>query len=314
MTNLVEKLISFFKPSNACRVEREACSLKRVDCSMKREKGIALLMMLIMISSLAIVVMICAFVLSHEVNKDERYDITRQRMLKVKRALIGRLADVSDGEDITSCGGFISDYGEPDSTDPFGTGNFLKVLLDRNSVTWLGLPYDYVNEFWAGYRGERYLNPPSGETDFKDGWGNSMQVSFDVDKIKIRSLGKDGMPDGAIPPTNYDKDIEETFYWHRETKVKVKNIPNTTGGNVTLKVDFIYPNKGKVKNKDDSDSIPPGGKLESVFDFGNLKFPVGLRKIVIYDVYDNSIVKITRTLCISPGTSEYGPVEIDYSG
>ena len=269
---------------------------------MKRERGIALLMMLIMISSLAIVVMICAFVLSHEVNKDERYDITRQRMLKVKRALIGRLADVSDGEDITSCGGFISDYGEPDSTDPFGTGNFLKVLLDRNSVTWLGLPYDYVNEFWAGYRGERYLNPPSGETDFKDGWGYSLKVSFlPDDQIEIKSLGSDGVDNGSSQFSDYRRDIPERFYWRRDMEVK---ITNTSGNNI--KVRLVYPDKGVVKATPDV-SVNVGDTIPVTFS----GIPVGLRKI---EIEDGGMIKRTKMLCLPPGSGPYTMEPIDYSG
>jgi len=258
--------------------------------------------------------MICAFVLGHEVNKDQRHEITRQRMLEVKRALIGRLADVNGGGDIICCGGLISDYGEPDVTD-----DFIDKLLSRPSG-WQDWYYDDPSyndyQFWGGYRGERYLVPPPGETDFRDGWGYSIEVEFPAaspDSINIIGRGSDGQPDGGSE-TGYEHDIIETFYWRREVEVKVKNIPNATGGNITLKVDFVYSDKGNVESKDDIDTIPSGGKAESIFDFGNLKFPVGLRKIVVYDVYDNSIVKKIKMLCLPPGASRYGPVEIDYTG
>ena len=157
---------------------------------MKREKGIILLMMLAMISSLAIVIMICAFVLSHEVNKDERHDITRQRMLEVKRALIGRLADVSGGEDIISCDGFISDFGEPIDTPV----NFIDRLLNEQDPAvgpdiWVDWHYDSqpLPEFWAGYRVAApndgcYLKVPPAQpnptNEFLDGWGFPIEVVF----------------------------------------------------------------------------------------------------------------------------------------
>ena len=299
--------------------------LKPEACGMRREKGIALLMMLIMISSLVGVVMICAFVLSHEVNKDERYKITRQRMLDIKRALIGRLADISGGEDIASCGGFINDYGEPDSTDPFGTGNFLGVLLNKQSVpAWPNWSYSGApDEFWAGYRDERYLTPPAGEWDdnppyphsFYDGWGYSLEVEFPAafpDRINIISRGSDGV-NGAVNPGSYDEDIIDSFCWRRpQVDLTVRN--NVAVG-ANLNVELIYPRQGSVQPELQNHNFTFAGETHtfSFVDGGN-GIPVGLRKVVIRDAGAGNVVKIIKIFCLTSGSGTYIMKQIEYSG
>ncbi|MCK5161076.1 MAG: hypothetical protein KAQ99_05825, partial [Candidatus Aureabacteria bacterium] len=265
--------------------------------------GYALLIMTAIISFLAITVMICAFVLSHEANKDERYDITRQRMLDVKRALIGRLTDISGGEDITSCGGFINDYGEPDNIDPFGTGNFSGVLLDRNSVAWIGLPYVYNSEFWAGYRGDCYLDECGGTSVFRDGWGNNIIVRFIADRIEIESWGSDGINDGAPPPADYDRDIVDTFCWRRpQVDITIKN--NVVAG-ANLNVELLYSWRGNVQTELQNHNFTFVGETH-LFNFvdivhGGSGIPVGLRKVVIRDAAAGNIVKVIKMFCLPSG-------------
>ena len=305
---------------------------------MRNNKGIALLMMLIMISSLVGVIMICAFVLSHEVNKDERYDITRQRMLEVKRALIGRLTDVGGGEDIASCGGFINDYGEPDDMDPFTlpNRNFIGVLLNRQSVTTLVPPWPGAvagwlysgapSEFWAGYRDERYLIPPAGEWDnnppyphnFYDGWGYPIEVEFPVaspNSINIISRGSDGT-NGAVNPGSYDEDIIDTFYWRR-SQVDV-TVRNGVVGGANLNVELIYPWRGSVQSELQNHNFTFVGETH-IFIFSDVAhggngIPVGLRKVVVCDAGAGNVVKIIKMFCLTFGSGTYTMEQIDYSG
>ena len=279
---------------------------------MKNKKGIALLMMLIMISSLVGVVMICAFVLSHEVNKDERYDITRQRMLEVKRSLIGRLADIGGGEDIASCGGFISDYGEPDVPATFNIGNLL------SNLGFIGWSYNSTYEFWAGYRGERYIKPNANDESvvpptpiFIDGWGNLMQVCFNGDLIEIESWGSDGIDDGAIPPTDYGRDIVDVFYWRRSLSVNAlitTDEPLFQGRNVDIRAQLIYPEHGNIQppaDAVDTIAIDMAGDGVGAFTFAGV-FPVGLRKVnflIDEDIppYMTGDILAVEALCISNG-------------
>lgn len=288
----------------------------------KNNKGFALLIMTAMISLLAITVMICAFVLKHEVDNDQRHVVTLQRMAEAKRALIGRLADVSGGVNVISCGGFISDFGEPGGG--VDKGKITEILLGSVAPVdvppapppnWPNWYYDDVNyQFWAGYRGARYLEIPPGQpnptTEFLDGWGYSLQISFDGDKIKIESLGKDGLP-GAADPGSYDEDIKGLFdfKWSRQVEVKIKN---TTTNLVNLKVQFIYPYRGKVTKADAIEgiqAIPVKGTRTYTF---VAAFPVGSRKVVALDNMNN--IKLTRAFCLPSGNGTYTLEEIEYSG
>ncbi len=278
---------------------------------MRNKKGIALLMVLAMISSLVGVVMLCAFVLSHEVNKDERYEITRQRMLEVKRALIGRLADVPGGKDITSCSGFINDFGEPNNLIFYDTNNFISVLLDEPDPgpvpPWPDWLYDPVHRFWSGYRvwvanDGFYLKAPSGQPnptiEFLDGWGYPIVVRFiddaDDNKIEIKSRGNDNLWDAnpGADTTYYGKDIVDTFYWRRQ--ITVTN--NTGFPNVRL----IYPFQGTISTEEQV--VAPGPVTFAAV------VPVGLRKLEVRDALN--VLQQTKVFCLPVGENAY-PVIID---
>ncbi|MEW6103809.1 MAG: hypothetical protein AB1630_08380 [bacterium] len=280
---------------------------------MRNNKGIALLMALAMISSLVGVIMICAFVLGHEANKDQRYEITRQRMLKVKRALIGRMADVAGGEDITSCGGFISDYGEPGDINSFINNNFVPVLLDEPDG-YLDWNYDSTHKFWHGYRTSAandgyYLKAPPAQpnptTHFLDGWGYGIEVNFVDDdningiedgenKMTIKSKGDDNLWDTepGADTTYYGKDIVDAFYWRRQ--ITVTN--NTGFPNVRL----IYSFQGTISTEDRS--VNPGPVTFAT------EVPVGLRKLEVRDALN--VLQQTKVFCLPPGENAY-PVTID---
>lgn len=280
------------------------CALVTCGLRLATKKGIALLMMLIMISSLMGVIMLCSFVLSHEANKDERHQITRQRMLEVKRALIGRLADVSGGEDITSCGGFINDYGRP--YDNLGEFDITE-LLSKQSPPWNSSPaedwvYDGTYLFWAGYRGERYLKVPPAQPkpneQFLDGWGFAIKVEFIQDEnsnhtvLRVKSIGNDNVWDESSGDQKYyGKDIKDSFYWKRKVEVTAEIItrdPVFFNKAVKVKAQLVYPEKGNVSLPKESTSTvnisdPDGDGIyqgTGDFNFGVLEFPVGARKIV----------------------------------
>ena len=175
-------------------------------------RGMALIMALLMVVTVISAVMIVSFI-GGGLDNDIRYEVTRGRMLEVKRALLGRLADVGGGKDITSCGGFMSDYGQPDDLANFN----IAVLLGSQGSKW---SYDITQNFWAGYRGERYLNPPHGQPDpktkFLDGWGFEIYLMLSGDSIEIKSKGSDGKDGGS---GDYKEDIVESFYWQRGVTV-----------------------------------------------------------------------------------------------
>ncbi len=296
--------------------------------NLSSNKGIALLTITVMLSGLIGLVAVCAFVMGNEADDDARYDETRERMLEVKRALIGRLADVGGGEDITSCGGFISDYGEPNNMDPFtlSNRNFIGVLLNRRSMpAWTNWSYSGVpNEFWTGYRGESYIIPPAGEWDddppyphdFYDGWGYPIEVVFIQDTntppeytvINIRSTGSNGMSGGS---GNYAEDVEDVFYWRRGLSVNARittTEPLFSGRNVSIRVQLIYSRHGIVNLPlpEDANAVAIDGSGNGTGNFvfvGN--FPVGLRKIVFLldeniPPYSIGDVLTVEVFCIPP--------------
>lgn len=248
------------------------------------DRGMALVMALLMVVTLVGAVMIVSFVGGRGLDDDIRCEVTRGRMLEVKRALLGRLADVGGGKDITSCGGFMSDYGMPDDPANFN----IAILLSSQGSNW---SYDDTQKFWAGYRGERYLNPPQGqpdpETKFLDGWGFEIDLMLSGDSIEIKSKGSDGKDGGS---GDYKEDIVESFYWQRGVTVN-----NRTGSDGEFRL--IYPSKGLVMSAGQILSDGSSGAFSSI--------PVGLMKIEVLDTSAASELQSIRMLCLPPGKTNY---------
>ena len=158
-------------------------------------RGVVLIAVLFMLITIIGTILICAFPLVKEADDEIRHRITMQRIKEIKRAMLGRIAEKEGGENInvfgSACGGFLSDFGMASDgrsgfPDPFGTRNFLDVLLrgkeitDPQGIGWEKWHYDPDKKYWAGYRGERYLVPNSydsyGNPQFVDGWGNPFKV------------------------------------------------------------------------------------------------------------------------------------------
>ncbi|MCL0096384.1 hypothetical protein M1N66_02095 [Thermodesulfovibrionales bacterium] len=284
----------------------------------RSNKGMALLTVLIMISSLVGVIMLCAFVLSHEVDKDERHQITRERMLEVKRALIGRLADTGGGKGITAGGGFISDFGEPDDINSFINNNFIPVLLDEPDA-YPDWSYDSGRQFWAGYRvwaanDGSYLIAPPGQPNptaqFWDGWGFPLEVAFLGDEIEIRSRGSDG-PGGVESALDYRQDIVKTFHWRRGVTVGIHNnshVASPPGYKITGRL--VYPRKGEVRIATYAAiiNIATGATVSTTF----ANIPVGLRKMQILEGDLTGTVRQTTVFSLPPGSGIFNLGEIVY--
>ncbi len=255
-------------------------------------RGYILLAASLLLTAFMSVVLVCSFVAGYGSDNDFRYVKTRLCIKKVRQAVCR----------------FISDYGEPDNMTPFapGTDSFTGVLLNRQSVpAWQGWSYSGPpEEFWAGYRGNRYLVPFAGEWDdsppfphdFSDGWGNPVEVIFIQDTmseytlIEIKSLGSDGLSGGT---GNYREDVKDIFYWKRSVELTLSFDASSLGLpddlNVDVEARLVYPFHGAVTSKSQTKTlIITAGTAIGKYDFpvdppGNMdpqKFPVGLRKIV----------------------------------
>ncbi len=275
--------------------------------NLSRNDGIALLTIVIMLSGLIGLVAVCAFIMGNEADDDARYDETRERMLEVKRALIGRLVDIGGGEDITSCGGFISDYGEPDDPTAFRIDD----LLNNSGFT----PWDYdsTHLFWVGYRDDRYLEANAkkdNQDTFIDGWGYPIEVfisdSGNGDTIVIKSLGSDLSDDGSNTYTDYRRDVIDAFYWRRSVSVRVCNGKASS----CMSIRLVYPYRDEIQDISFYDS-PVAQNTTGTFDVTK-KIPIGLRKILVWDDDISSDTKII-TYCIPQG-KDTDIVEIRYEG
>ena len=270
-------MTGILKPVNSCR-------------------GYILLAVSLLLTAFMSVILVCSFVAGHgSADNDFRYVKTRLCIKKVRQALI------CDG------GGFISDYGEPDNMTPFAPEeSFTGVLLNRQSVpAWQEWSYSGPpEEFWAGYRGGRYLAPFAGEWDdnppfphnFSDGWGNPVKVIFIQDTmpehtvIEIKSFGSDGHSGGT---ESYKEDVKDVFYWKRSVELTLSldagSLDLPDGQDVDVEVRLVYPFHGAVTSKSQTKTLTiAGGTGSSKYDFpvdppdntDPQKFPTGLRKIM----------------------------------
>lgn len=274
-------------------------------------KGITLLVIMLMLSSLVCLVTICAYIMAQEADDDTRYQITLERIQQIKRALFGRLAEQPDGEDITSCGGFISDYG-PEFVG-WGAVDYLITKKDE----WEDWHYDSDTQFWAGWRGP-YLTFLPGEENLSDGWGNEFK-NGDVGlgcTAKIKWYGSDGI-NNLPEESDYKRDFEfEYDYGYRVRRVTV-SITNTSAADADLKVEIIYPQMGNVvKVERGPVNIPADGEPHNVVFNNPSGLTLGLRKMVIRDAITNEI-KMIKMLCIPPSPNPpwiFYSVDITYEG
>ena len=273
-------MISILKPVNSC-------------------SGYILLAVSLLLTAFMSIVLVCSFVAGHGSDNDFRYAKTGICIKKVRQALSGKKSD--------ACRGFISDYGEPDVLTPFAPeDNFAGVLLNRQSVpTWQGWSHSGPpGEFWAGYRGDRYLAFFAGEWNdtppfphnFSDGWGNPVKVIFIQDTtpeytvMEIKSFGSNGVSGGT---GNYQEDVKDVFYWKRSVKLNLSldagSLGLPEGQNVDVEARLVYPFHGAVTSKNQTETLTiTGGSGSSKYDFpinppANMnpqKFPAGLRKIM----------------------------------
>jgi len=300
---------------------------------MKDDKGIVLIVAISMLSLVFSLVLISNYVMKREADNEARYHLTLQRLQEVKRALFGKLADIYIGDEITSCGGFFSDFGTPYrigegtvDNDPLKTGNFLDVLVRGKDVTdpegpnWQRWHFDEDKGFSAGYRGEGYLVPPPGYDTFVDAWGSPIKVTVlgCGAQITIESLGSDGKPGGE----GYEKDISLRIYPWLTTRFYV-TVTNKTDEDVNLDVELIYPRYGEVQIRNSESGAQlinrDGGEatFEFLFECKMEAVAPGLRKIVVRDA-DTNEVKLIKNICVpfpsGDCESTSYAVSIDYEG
>jgi hypothetical protein len=160
--------------------------------SINGENGYALIAVVFLVAAMIATAMICVYPLAYERKSEARNVITTERDLKVKRALLGRLADHAAGE-YGNCGGIFSDMGPSQAT--MAGARHLRMAFTKRGVLvgasgsggdWYEASYAepfLYNEslgYWAGYRGKRYYNAVpadrSVDPEYRDGNGNTYSI------------------------------------------------------------------------------------------------------------------------------------------
>jgi hypothetical protein len=158
------------------------------------DRGYALISVVFMVAAMIATAMICAYPLAYECKKQAREVITQSRDLKVKRALLGRLAEQTGGE-FGNCGGLFSDVGSSQASMA-GSRHLRMAFTKRGFLTGASssggdwkrasyaepFAYDTDKGFWAGYRGKRYysMGPAdrSEDPEFFDGHGHAYSLKL----------------------------------------------------------------------------------------------------------------------------------------
>ena len=206
-----------------------------------------------------------------------RFDETRERMLEIKRALLGGSGAYVNGQ--RQFTGYVIDMGNL----PKLNGNGMPESLWKQGA----LPswgYRKTSKIWMGWRG-----PYVEEQGLRDGWGNwfkfitgpSASENLEAGDMKIKSLGADGKEGG----TEYDQDMELTI---RETEYVgpvAGQVNSRSGNSINVQIQVWYPSSGvetkKVIEHLDGQGFfrfEKGATGEGEADLG---IPMGVRRVVV---------------------------------
>lgn len=176
-------------------------------------------------------------------SKDDqmRFDQTLDRMLEIKKALLGSTGAYANGQRQFS--GYIADIGGlPPLVDVLGTpgdtaDDQIKGLWDQS-----GLPdweYQAGSKTWMGWRGPYIEAPP--DDALKDGWGNPFLFSVTDRNMTIKSLGADWLDGGS----GYHEDIIMVI---RRTKYEAPVAGMVGAFNGTADLRIYFPSSGSESN------------------------------------------------------------------
>lgn len=245
------------------------CALPTPPRRNPRIAGFSLLEMLLVITLLGML-SLAAVVLTESSDDQARYDDTKNRLLAIKRAIIGDTSRTINGEPEIS--GFVADMGRLPAC--------VRELLDGkcddadpNPLAWGSVGVSGVaGTLESGWRGPYldYLPTRSGTAVYLDGWG------YDWSGV-AQSLGKDNTPDGNEYNSDYPSDplITEASWREnlngRTITVRFNKVPGET---VTLRLRIYYAQDGAIQPPHDSgtatlSSVAASGVASADFTFPN---------------------------------------------
>lgn len=228
--------------------------------------GFSLLEMLLVITLLGMM-SLTAVVLTEGSDDQARYDDTKNRLLAIKRAIIGDTSRTINGEPEIS--GFVADMGRM----PLSVQELLEnvsgvATWGSDSLSITGATVTLEN----GWRGPYldYLPTRSGTAVYLDGWG------YDWSGV-AQSLGKDNASGGTEYNSDYPNDplITENSWQEnlngRTINVRFNKVPEQT---VTLRLRIYYAQDGVIQPPHDSDTVTLSGvAVSGVASSADFTFP-----------------------------------------
>jgi len=214
------------------------------------------------------------------VDNQKRFDETRKRMMKIRKAILGPPGAYVNG--VRQFMGYASDMGGLPELNRDGQPEALWKQGDLPQWEYKG-----NSKSWMGWRGP-YIEKPF-DNVLKDGWGNpfkfikgpSTSEGLEDGDMKIKSLGADGKEGG----TGYDRDIELII---RETDYMgavAGHINLADGNNKNVRIEIFYPSSGT-----ETSEVIEGVDEEGYFRFEkgatgagekDLNIPMGVRRLVV---------------------------------
>lgn len=239
-----------------------------------RPEGFSLLEMLLVITLLGML-SLAAVVLTESSDDQARYEDTKNRLLAIKRAIIGDTSRTINGEPEIS--GFVADMGR----FPVSVQELLENIsgVAAWGVFSLGIS-GVTGTLESGWRGPYldYLPNRSGTATYLDGWGNDWSGV-------AQSLGKDWAAGGTDYATDYPANtlIEENAWRenlrNRLISVRFNKVPEQT---VTLSLRIYYAQDGAIQPPHVSNAVTLSGVAASgvassaEFVFPNSDMPLAL--------------------------------------
>lgn len=247
----------------------------------RHQWGMTLLELLVVIALMSVV----GFMALSQVGDDlsqARYQDTENRLIALHRAIVGHEEPVFNGQRLFS--GYAADNGviptkadglsvlitQPNGFDDYdATSPFFDPEPDVSGYN-NGMDGDHLAEWrvFKGWRGpylvtrpgEKNIDPDDPKPAYRDGWGNqgvddvsdALDFGWDttvpqVNAFKIASLGRDGLPNPALPdrPEMYDADTSVAIgasHWMLDTDGWPVEILNETGRDMVLTYDGTATN------------------------------------------------------------------------
>jgi prepilin-type N-terminal cleavage/methylation domain-containing protein len=257
----------------------------------RRQRGFTLIELLLVLTILVILAGI-AMRATNGLADQARFEASQRLMTNLQDAVLG---DVTlrqpDGTRIAN--GFVNDIGAPPSavgSDPAtqlsqlweNSGLTVNSLQDGSQVNNPGIVADGADsdiQLVLGWRGP-YLNLPPGSRELKDGWGNTLSLTFNAGVLQAAvSLGSDGQVGKSGDAYSADMGTSSTDFgveWKGTItgRVQTWDSSGTLVAPAPMTVKLFFPINGHIARRDTTSDGDTGS-----FSFPDV--PVGLRALKV---------------------------------